>query len=91
MRTGTVRSRWDTLPVSVDPPVRADNLCAVCESPLPRSKHSRRYAGVQLDVDPFCSTDCCRAYHDVPRPLPVTDRQLAAARDSAARFRASAA
>jgi len=51
-----------------DPPVRADGRCAQCGKPRKLTKQARRYAGYQLDADPFCSTHCCRAYHGTPLP-----------------------
>ena len=51
-----------------DPPVRSDRRCAQrgCTRQLATitSRH-RRYGGDALLVEPFCSTECCRAYHGV--------------------------
>lgn len=53
-----------------DPPVRRDGRCATagCTRPLPRSKPAMRYAGAQLETDPFCSTGCCRRFHGCELP-----------------------
>lgn len=50
-----------------DPPVRPDGRCALdgCNHRLPRGKKLRKYAGVQLDMDPFCSAQCCRTHFGV--------------------------
>lgn len=50
----------------VDPPVRDDKKCAVCGKSRNVTKKKRRYAGAAIDLDPFCSTKCCRAYHGAP-------------------------
>ena len=52
-----------------DPARRNDGRCALvsCRKKLrPATPVLRRYAGAQIDVDPFCSTECCRAWHRVP-------------------------
>ena len=48
-----------------DPRVRRDGRCARkgCDRKLPRSKRAKRYAGDWLELDPFCSSRCCRAFH----------------------------
>lgn len=54
-----------------DPPVRADRLCALpgCRKPLVEiTPRHRRYAGDALLMDPFCSSTCCRTYHQNPLP-----------------------
>lgn len=50
-----------------DPPVRPDGLCATC---LRERKHAKpnKYSGDQAVNDPFCSTACCRVWHDNPLP-----------------------
>ena len=51
----------------VDPPVREDGRCALesCGKPRKLTKVARKYAGEQLDLDPFCSAVCCRAFYGV--------------------------
>ena len=51
----------------VDPPVRADGRCALesCGKKRKITAAARRYAGQQLDLDPFCSADCCRRFFGV--------------------------
>lgn len=47
-----------------EPARRKDNRCAQCRRPLPEiTRAMRKYAGDQLDRDPFCSSDCCREWH----------------------------
>lgn len=46
--------------------VRADGRCVQCGKPRVITKQARQYAGVQLDMDPFCSSACCRAWHGAP-------------------------
>jgi hypothetical protein len=46
-----------------DPPVRPDGTCARCGKPRHVNAQVRKYAGHQIDTDPFCSTACCRAHH----------------------------
>ncbi len=48
-----------------DPKIRKDSTCVVCRKPLPRVKPQR---GVppQLYIDPFCSTSCCKRWHNQP-------------------------
>lgn len=57
-----------------DPKVRRDGRCARpgCRKPRPvtvltgkKLRELRRYAGGQIDADPFCSSRCCRAFHGV--------------------------
>lgn len=78
-----------------DPPVRADGRCACgCGRKLPRSKQVRKYAGGQIDSDPFATTDCCRAWHGCPRRTYSNSAEAEAARAesgraSAERFRVS--
>lgn len=48
-----------------DPKVRADGRCAHCGKPRTITRQARRYAGYQLDADPFCSRLCCQAFHGV--------------------------
>ena len=49
----------------MDPPVRADGLCAECEGPR-NTKASWKYAGVSAELDPFCSNKCARAWWGYP-------------------------
>lgn len=48
-----------------EPKPRRDGRCARagCAKKVVRSKAVRRYAGDQIDREPFCSTECCRRYH----------------------------
>lgn len=50
-----------------DPPARPDGLCVVCLQPR-RPERSRRYARDIAEREPFCSTDCARAWHTNPLP-----------------------
>lgn len=47
-----------------DLPLRRDGRCAYCggERKLPKARHRAEAA-----LDPFCSTECCRAWHQVER------------------------
>ena len=54
--------------MAADPPVRDDGCCIVCEKPRTITKQVRRYAGVQIDSDPFCSSRCCREWHGTALP-----------------------
>jgi hypothetical protein len=59
-----------------------------CGKPLIRTRQQRRYAGGQIDADPFCGTLCCRRFHETM--LPDTNQTVArrqASESSAARFR----
>jgi len=55
-----------------DPPAPSDGTCLVCgrERAVAKLKPLYRRA---LERDPFCSTDCCRAWHGTQ--LPVTGRE----------------
>lgn len=48
-----------------EPPVRDDGRCAgpSCRKRLPRDVRAGHYGKEALALDPFCSTECCRAYH----------------------------
>ena len=48
-----------------EPRVRGDGRCARpgCNRKLPRSKRAKKYAGDWLDLDPWCSSRCCRAFY----------------------------
>jgi hypothetical protein len=63
-----------------DPPIT--DRCAVCRKPLLRTRQQRRYAGGQIDSDPFCSSRCCRVWYGTA--LPETSQ-------AAARLRAATA
>jgi hypothetical protein len=62
--------------LKLDPPLRPDGRCAVCPKQRKLTAQARKYAGVQLDVDPFCSTECARRYHGV-KDASVADPDLA--------------
>ena len=66
--------------VKPDPPVRADGRCAGpgCRKQRTVSEQARKYAGVQLDLDPFCSTRCCRKWHGTELPETGTEAQAEA-------------
>lgn len=53
--------------MTTDPPVRKDGRCAQCLGPR---KHAvaNKYSGMDAVQDPFCSTTCCREWHDNPLP-----------------------
>lgn len=49
-----------------DPPVRKDGKCA--RRGCSKQRHperSLRYGGAAAQLDPFCSTDCCRAHYNI--------------------------
>jgi hypothetical protein len=51
-----------------DPPVRADGRCASCggrrgQLPKTSTQRTKDVLRVELDMDPFCSSDCARAWH----------------------------
>lgn len=50
--------------VKDDPPVRADGRCAECGKArvIPKTTYASRE---QYESDPFCSSKCCRRYHNV--------------------------
>jgi hypothetical protein len=60
-----------------NPPVRADGTCAHCFGQRRRAErnHSQADSGTRLqrsiweghlEKEPFCSTECCRAWHGCP-------------------------
>jgi hypothetical protein len=54
-----------------DPPVRKG--CAHCGKPR-HPERSKKYGQAAAELDPFCSTNCAKAWHGVPErsvpPLP---------------------
>ena len=58
-----------------DPLARPDGRCVVCLKPRKVSAQARKYAGAQLDLDPFCSSRCCRRWHGTE--LPETPQSVA--------------
>ena len=46
-----------------DPPIRKDGTCALCRKPI--ETIPRPGVPPLLYVDPFCSSQCCKAYYDV--------------------------
>jgi hypothetical protein len=49
-----------------DPPVRPDGRCACgCGRKRQVSKDVRTYAGAQIDMDPFATSDCCKRWYEV--------------------------
>jgi hypothetical protein len=68
---------------TVDPAVRPDGRCVVCGKKR-KPERSRTYAKHLAELDPFCSTECCREYHGVERgtrsvsgPVPRGQREAA--------------
>jgi hypothetical protein len=49
-----------------DPKVRPDGKCANpgCDN-MRKPERSRRYGKAAAELDPFCSTVCAKAWHDV--------------------------
>ena len=50
-----------------DPPQRSDRRCSGpgCDNKLVTvTSRMRRYAGAQIEADPFCSTACCKRWHE---------------------------
>jgi len=45
--------------------MRSDGKCVVCGKSR-KTKRSKRYGKDAAERDPFCSTQCCRAYHGNP-------------------------
>jgi len=68
-----------------DPPVRADGKCARvgCARDRKLTKEARRYAGDQIEFDPFCSTECCRKHHGIV--WAKDDKETTAKRSAAGR------
>jgi len=52
-----------------DPPIRKDGRCALCKKPI--ETIPRPGVPPLLYVDPFCSSQCCKAYYDVPIEAPA--------------------
>lgn len=50
-----------------DPPQRLDGRCAVCEKTRkpPKQTGTNSLARKEWTLDPYCSTECCRADHGV--------------------------
>ena len=67
-----------TIPPDPSPPV--DGTCAVCGKPRTLT-HKRRDVARALASEPFCSTDCCKHWHETPTPTyanhPARSRVLA--------------
>jgi hypothetical protein len=58
-----------------DPPVRRDGRCAQCKGERATPK-GRAYARTgEIERDPFCSTQCCKAYHGVKLSSPESNRK----------------
>lgn len=50
-----------------DPPVRPDGRCACgCGKSRRTGRDVKTYAGAQIDLDPFATTECCKRFHSVP-------------------------
>ena len=47
-----------------DPPLRRDGKCAHCKQPRPHARPNK-YSGDTATKDPFCSSSCCRAWHQI--------------------------
>lgn len=61
------------------PPVRPDGRCTTCLGPrgtIPKTllKRTARTLAVQLANDPFCSTECARAWYGTTLPVLVGNR-----------------
>lgn len=50
-----------------DPPIRKDGLCVVCWKPR-KPERSAKYGQGEADLDPFCSSPCCRVWHGTTLP-----------------------
>ena len=76
--------------IKEDPPVRADGRCAGpgCRKLRKVSEQARKYAGAQLDLDPFCSTTCCRKWHGCELAVVGTEAQTEGDKTSASQVRA---
>lgn len=48
-----------------DSPIPPDGSCAVCGQPR-QPERSRKYAGAEAELDPFCSNMCARVYYGQP-------------------------
>lgn len=60
--------------VKPDPPPRRDGRCRVCrgERKGPSKRAQKRYVDIgHYELDPFCSTGCCREWHGCVPPKPV--------------------
>jgi hypothetical protein len=57
------------LEVRKEPKVRKDGKCVVCrkERRMPKTHHSSISMAV-YELDPFCSSTCCRAWYGAPVP-----------------------
>lgn len=75
--------------VLTDPPVRKDGKCARdgCGRLRKVTKQVRKYAGDQIDFDPFCSTECCRKFHGLTWRNDNPDEELTEKRAEAGRRR----
>jgi hypothetical protein len=51
-----------------DPPVPEDGMCAVCGEPRPEPLVKARRA--LHEMDPFCSTTCCRIWYGLALQTP---------------------
>lgn len=71
-----------------DPLVRSDGLCAICLKPRKVTEQARKYAGPQLDLDPYCSSACARRWHGCELASVSTEGQAESGRAAAARIRA---
>lgn len=60
--------------IKPDPPRRRDGTCANCGEPLPQVKPQRGVDPGHYAGDPWCSSRCCREWHDAPEtPVPFGD------------------
>jgi hypothetical protein len=53
--------------VKREPRVRPDGLCALKTCRKPRNPKRNPYSGIAPSLDPFCSSSCCKEYHEVTR------------------------
>ncbi len=50
-----------------DPEIPQDGTCARCGKPR-QPERSRQYGRATAELDPFCSSECARAWYDVSLP-----------------------
>ena len=51
-----------------EPTVRRDGCCRQCRGPR-RNAKPNRYSGLAAVADPFCSTQCARAWYGTELPV----------------------
>jgi hypothetical protein len=73
--------------ILADPPLRVDGKCVECRKPR-HPERSQKYAKAAAQADVFCSTACCRAWHEreqqrASEPRPITPREWRRAENAA--------